>query len=141
MTANKRYFAAYFELDGYTEIAPRDTFYYGSIPLITSDTNTYPVGQQIDLIVSDAPAVADSVEILKVGFIHGAQPAAYWGAVTGTNVILNVGSLPKGYYAARYYFEGNAVIGEPYYFSVGDTITNLWIDQPVYNLGDDIIAN
>lgn len=141
ITPNKLYFAGFFELDGYNEVAARDTFYYGSIPVITSDTNAYPVGQSINLDITDAPAVADSVEVLKVGYVHGAQASSFWGAVSAQNTTIPIGALPKGYYSATYYFKGSTVIGQPYYFSVGDTITNLWINQPIYNLGDDIIAN
>jgi hypothetical protein len=73
--------------------------------------------------------------------VHGIQAASFWGSVSAQNTSIAIDTLPKGYYSARYYFKGSTVIGEPYYFSVGDTITNLWINQPIYNLGDDIIAN
>lgn len=140
LTQSDLYFAAFFELDGYTEVAARDTFYYGAIPVITSDTTVYPVGAIVPLYVNNAPAVADSVEVLKVGFQHGVQASAYWGAVTSASQTLSVAGLPEGYYTAKYYFKGEVVIGEPFFFSVGDTITNLWIDQPVYDLGESIIA-
>lgn len=134
------YFAGFFELDGYAEIAPRDTFYYGSIPVISSDTTAYPVGQNINIYIDNAPIVADSLEILKVGFTHGVQPSAFWNDVNQSADTLIISGLPKGYYTAKYYFKGEYVIGNTFYFSVGDTITNLWIDQPIYDLGEDIIA-
>lgn len=134
------YYAAFFELDAYNEIAPRDTFYYGNIPVITSDTTEYPVGQDIILSVSNAPAITDTIEILKVGHTHGVQSSYFSSSVSTSAEIFTVTGLPKGYYAARYYFKGQRSIGETYYFSVGDTITSLWIDQPVYDLGEDIVA-
>lgn len=140
LTQSDVYFAGYFELDAYGEIAPRDTFYYGAIPVIDSDTSAYPIGQDIELLVTGGPLVADSVEVLKVGYTHGVQPSAFWGAVNAVQDTFILAGLPEGYYSAKYYFKGNHVIGEPYYFSVGDTITSLWIDQPVYQLGEDIIA-
>ncbi len=140
LTQSDMYFAAYFELDAYGEIADRDTFYYGNLPVITSDTNAYPVGQAIQLYVNNGPIVADSVEILKVGYSHGAQPSAFWGSVDQLQDTLLISGLPKGYYTAKYYFEGAYVIGDAYYFSVGDTITKLWINEPVYDLGEDIVA-
>lgn len=140
LTESDMYYAGFFELDGYTEIADRDTFYYGLIPVISSDTNSYPVGVSVPIYIGSAPAVADSVEILKVGYLHGVQAAEFFGEVDAENDTLIVNGLPEGYYTARYYFKGEYVIGEPFYFSVGDTITQLWIDQPVYELGEDIVA-
>lgn len=140
LTNSNMYYAAFFELDGYAEIADRDTFYYGAIPFIYSDTTAYPVGVNIDLHVDNAPIIADTIEILNVGYTHGVHTPKYWGAVDQVNDLITLGSLPKGYYSVTYYFNGQFAIGEPYYFSVGDTITNLWIDQPVYDLGEDIVA-
>lgn len=140
LTSSDIYYAAYFELDGYNEIAPRDYFYYGLIPTITSDTNSYPVGQSIILSIDNAPHIADSIEVIKVGFTHGVQPAAFAAQVNQTSETFTVNPIPKGYYSVKYYFKGIEVIGEPYFFSVGDTITNLWIDKPIYDLGESIIA-
>lgn len=140
LTASDMYYAGFFELDGYSELAPRDTFYYGKIPVLTTDTNAYALGDVIPVYIANAPAIADSVEILKVGFAHGEQPSAFWGAVSTTSDTLLVSGLPKGYYAANYYFKGQFEIGATMFFSVGDTITQLWIDQPVYELGEDIVA-
>ena len=139
MTSGK-YFVAYFQNNGYTEIAPRDTFYYGSIPIITSDTNIYAVGSIVPLYVSNSPAMADSLEVLKVGNTHGINISPFWHKVTNSSETLNVTGLPKGYYTAKYYFQGNEVLGNPFFFQVGDTITHLILDQPVYNLGSNMIA-
>lgn len=140
ITQSDLYFAGFFENDGYSEIATRDTFYYGKIPVITSDTNAYALGSTVPLYVSQAPAVADSIEVLKVGFSHGVNPSAFWQAVNQQNDTLFATGLPLGYYSTKYYFKGEQVIGEPFFFQVGDTITGLWTDQSVYELGDDIIA-
>lgn len=140
LTVSDIYYAAFFELDGYTEIAPRDTFYYGMIPTISSDTNEYPVGQPIDIYVNDAPVVADSLEVIKVGYLHGVHPSELWTKVNSSSDTFTLSNLPKGYYTVRYYFEGQTRIGEAYYFSVGDTITNLSIDKTIYELGEDIVA-
>jgi len=137
---NQMFFTAFFELDGYTEIADRDTFYYGQIPEIDSDTNAYPIGEEIFFYLEDAPAVADSMEILKVGYTHGVHESAFWGEVDATMDTIVVTDMEKGYYSATYYFQGEYQIGEPFYFSVGDTITELWIDKPVYDLGENIVA-
>ncbi|GAB5417678.1 MAG: hypothetical protein Crog4KO_26640 [Crocinitomicaceae bacterium] len=140
LTQSDMYYAAFFELDGYGEIAQRDTFYYGNVPVITSDTTAYPIGTIVPIYLANAPAQVDSIEIIKVGYQHGVQTPEYWGAVTGPTQQIDLNGLPEGYFVAQYYFNGEYAIGEPFYFSVGDTITNLWIDQPVYDLGDDIIA-
>ncbi len=140
LTQSGMYYAAFFELNGYTEVAQRDYFYYGSIPTIISDTTAYPIGTTVPLYVSGAPAIADSVEVLKVGYQHGVHPSEYWGAINSSNDIINLANLPKGYYSAKYYFMGEHVIGDQFYFSVGDTITELVIDKPLYELGEDIIA-
>lgn len=140
LTQSDMYYAAFFELDGYSEIASRDTFYYGKIPVITSDTNAYAIGSTIPLYIGNAPAVADSVEVIKVGHTHGIQPSAYWGAINQTSDTIQLNGIPEGYYVSRYYFKGEFLVGEPFFFSVGDTITSLWIDQPVYDLGQEIVA-
>ncbi len=140
LTTSDMYFAGFFELDGYTELCARDTFYYGSIPLLDSDTTAYPIGVTVPIYISNAPAQVDSIEIIKVGYQHGVQAPEYWGPITGTTQQIDLNGLPEGYFLAQYYFKGEYAIGEPFYFSVGDTITQLWIDQPVYELGDDIIA-
>lgn len=141
LTTSDIYFAAYFELDGYNEVAPRDEFYYGKIPAITSDTNAYPVGTPITIDITNAPVIADSVEVIKVGYSHGVQPSEYWAKVPTTTHSFTMPSLPKGYYVVNYYFKGSLIIGAPYFFSVGDTITSLMINQPVYQLGEDIVAS
>lgn len=140
LTQSGLYFGAYFELDSYNEIAARDTFYYGLIPVISSDTNSYAIGTNIPIYIANAPNDIDSIEIIKVGYEHGVQAPAFWGSITATNDTVVVSNMQPGYYVANYYFHGEQVIGQPYFFSVGDTITNLWIDQPVYDLGENIVA-
>lgn len=141
LTVSDMYFAAFFELDGYTEIAPRDSFYYGDIPVVYSDTNAYPVGTPLDLHSDNSPNIADSIVVMKVGHTYGVQPTVFSSEIDAVNDVFNMSSgLSSGYYVAQYYFNGLYPIGEPYYFSVGDTITSLIIDKPLYQLGEDIIA-
>lgn len=141
LTSSDMYYAAFFEEDGYTEIAPRDTFYYGLVPFISTDTSSYAEGSIVPISVANAPSVSDVLEILKVGHTHGNVTASFSHHINDSEETIMVEGLSKGYYTAKYYFKGEYPIGNVCFFQVGDTITNLWIDQPVYELGEDIIVN
>ncbi len=136
------YFAAFFENDGYTEIASRVPFYYGPIPVIASNKTKYELGETVAISYSFAPALEqDWIGIYKIGIEPGGTASAQWQYTAGPAGQLSFSGLDKGYYYASYflndgYFEPAGRI----FFAVGDTIANLVIDKSIYNLGEYIIA-
>lgn len=134
------YFAAFFELDGYTEIAPRVPFYHGNMPILSTDSAVYTLGSDVVVSIANAPlGTIDSVEVMKVGYIKGVNaPTAQVGfsMATGNIVFPN---LPKGYYTLKYYYNGGDLqIGNTVNFQVGDVIATLTADAAIYQLGQDI---
>jgi hypothetical protein len=138
-----QYFAAFFTNDGYTEIAPRVYFYAGPIPDITTDTNIYDLTDTVHVSYTNAPGFTnDWVGVYKVGMVPGVDASVQWQYTAGgTSGTLNFTGLPQAYYFANYFLEdGYTEPGERTYFQVGDTITQLFIDQSIYNLGEYITA-
>lgn len=143
LTQSGRYFAAVFENDGYTEVADRVYFYVGAIPVLTSNLEEYAVGEEVVISFINGPNLAnDWIGIYKMGIDAGDAPAAAWQYVTTTNGTKTFSNLPKGYYYAQYYIQDSYnAIGEKVFFKVGDLVTELWIDSPVYDLGEQINAS
>lgn len=143
LSSANEYFVAYFEDGGYTEIADRVAFYYGPTPVLTTTASNYNVGQPVQINFSNGPALTnDWVGIYKVGMTPGGPASVTWTYVYSSNGTYTATGLGKGYYFAAYllrdqYFEA----GERVYFSVGDTITTLVINQTNYNLGEYISAS
>ncbi|MEY5047717.1 MAG: hypothetical protein RLZZ175_1076 [Bacteroidota bacterium] len=133
------YYIAYFSNDGYTELATRINIYVGSIPVLTSNKNTYKNKDTVQINYSNAPANAkDWIGIYRVGKTPGASsPADKWSYTTGTNGTLKFTGLTKGYYYAQYLLtDGYTGVGNKLYFSYGDTIATIKTDKIEYNLGD-----
>lgn len=150
-----QYFAAYFGNSGYTEIAARVPFYYGPIPSLSVPAGNYSVGQTVPVAFANAPALSkDWIGIYKIGMTPGGGPASVkWAYTTatpsttsGTNVpagTFNATGLPKGYYFAAYFLQDAYAEATPrIFFSVGDTITHLTVNNTRYNidLGEYISA-
>lgn len=139
-----RYYAAIFSNGGYTEIASRKFFYVGPVPTISTDNTEYAVGSPVTVTFSNGPQLTnDWIGIYKMGVTPGGSvPAVSWQYVTtaaGTKVFTN---LPKGYYYAEYYLQnGYNPVSNKVFFKVGDIVTELWINKPVYDLGEQINAS
>jgi hypothetical protein len=142
LTAADEYYAAYFIDGGYTEGAPRIHFYYGPQPELTTPNTNYNLGDTIPITYTNAPGlVKDWIGIFKVGMTPGGPASLKWSYTSGSNGTYNVTGLAKGYYFATYmlkdqYFEA----ADRLYFAVGDTITTLYTDRSVYNLGEYVSA-
>jgi hypothetical protein len=142
LTQNGEYFAAFFELDGYTEIAPRVPFYYGSIPTVASNKPAYALGEPVILTYANAPAInLDWLGIYKVGNTPGSEGSTAYQYTSGDAGTRTFNNLPKGYYFANYFLNDQYTEpGDRIFFSVGDTIANLLIDKSIYNLGEYVVA-
>ncbi|HRB72838.1 MAG TPA: T9SS type A sorting domain-containing protein, partial [Flavobacterium sp.] len=138
-----RYFAAIFSNGGYTEIAPRQFFYVGPVPVVATSQEEYPVGTAVNVTFSNGPQLLkDWIGIYKMGHIPGEVTATAYQYVTTTSGSLTFNNLPTGYYYAQYYLQdGYNAIGNKAFFKVGNLVTDLWINKPVYDLGEQIVAS
>lgn len=138
-----QYFAGFFANNGYTEITPRKDFYVGPKVELQATADNYPVGGTVTINFSNGPnLVKDWIGIYKMGQTPGPTAATKWSYVTTPSGTLNFTGLPKGYYYARYLLEdGYTGIGNKVFFKVGDVVTELWINKPVYTLGENITAS
>ena len=143
--ANKgRYFAAIFSNGGYTEIASRKYFYVGPVPVINTNQSEYAVGSPVMVNFSNGPQLTnDWIGIYRMGVNPGSSTSATsWQYVTTTSGSKTFNNLPKGYYYAEYYLQnGYNPIGNKVFFKIGDIVTELWINKPVYDLGEQISAS
>lgn len=137
-----QYYAAIFELDGYTEVAPRKYFYVGPIPTLSTDAEEYAVGTPVNISFSNAPNLSsDWIGIYKMGHVPGDAKSTSYQYTTSPNETLTFTGLAKGYYFAEYYLEGRYnPVGNKVFFKVGDLVSELWINKPVYDLGESIVA-
>ena len=143
LTQPGQYFSAFFTNDGYTEIAPRVYFYAGPIPVVTTDTSIYALSDTVHVYVENAPGFTnDWVGVYKVGQTPGNTASISWQYTNGESIdSLDFIGLPKGYYFANYFLQDEfQEAGERVYFQVGDSITQLFIDNSIYNLGEYITA-
>jgi hypothetical protein len=143
LTQPGQYFSAFFTNDGYTEIAPRVYFYAGPIPVVTTDTSIYALSDTVHVYVENAPGFTnDWVGVYKVGQTPGTTASISWQYTNGESIdSLDFTGLPKGYYFANYFLQDEfQEAGERVYFQVGDSITQLFIDNSIYNLGEYITA-
>ncbi|MGL6125995.1 fibronectin type III domain-containing protein [Chryseobacterium artocarpi] len=138
-----QYFAGFFANGGYTEITPRKNFYVGPKVQLQVTADTYPVGGTVTINFSGGPNLQkDWIGIYKMGQTPGTTTSIKWSYVTTPSGTLNFTGLPKGYYYAQYLLEdGYNGIGEKVFFKVGDIVTELWINKPVYSLGENITAS
>ncbi|MGX7666391.1 fibronectin type III domain-containing protein [Flavobacterium pedocola] len=139
-----RYFAAIFSNGGYTEIAARKYFYVGPVPVLSTNQAEYPVGASVTVTFSNGPQLTnDWIGIYKMGVTPGGSVASTaWQYVTTASGSKVFNNLPKGYYYAEYYLQnGYNAIGNKVFFKVGDIVTELWINKPVYDLGEQITAS
>ncbi len=138
-----QYFAGFFANGGYTEITQRKNFYVGPTVQLQTTADTYPVGGTVTINFSNGPNLQkDWIGIYKMGQTPGTTNSIKWSYVTTSSGTLNFTGLPKGYYYAQYLLEdGYNGIGEKVFFKVGDIVTDLWINKPVYTLGESITAS
>ncbi len=80
-------------------------------------------------------------EFIKWGKLREPQIQSN-GATLPAAGTVNFTGLPKGYYYAQYLLEdGYNGIGNKVFFKVGDIVTELWTNKPVYTLGENITAS
>lgn len=138
-----KYYVAIFSNDSYTEIAERKYFYVGPIPVLETDQEEYSVGSPVTVSFENGPQLAnDWIGIYKMGHTPGEIGSTAWAYVTTAAGSKTFNGLAKGYYYAEYYLQdGYSAIGNKVFFKIGDIVTELWINKPVYDLGEQISAS
>lgn len=137
------YYAAFFELDGYTEIAPRAPFFVGSVPNISTDMQIYQPGNTVQVTYNNAPALTGHwMGIYKMGDVPGQDIPLHTHPVAGAAASYNVTGLPLGFYFVTYFIniDNYLEIAPRVQFQVGDTPATLVTDKLVYNLQEPIVC-
>jgi hypothetical protein len=137
-----RYYATLLANDGYTEVAPRKSFYVGPMVSLSMPQEVHASGSPVVINFQNGPNfVKDWVGIYKVGQVPGGPVSTSYKYVTTASGTLTFTGLPNGYYFAEYFLQdGYTTIGNKVFFQVGEQITQLAINKTVYNLNENIIA-
>jgi hypothetical protein len=140
-TENGKYFIAFFENDGYTEIADRLFIYISSEPEITLSKAGYDIYEEITVSYSNAPSIeSDWIGIYKVGDSPGMVGSTLWNYTTGTAGQIGFPEgLEAGYYFVNYFLDNVYIeAGEREIFSVGSNIAEVNAEKGTYRQGDTI---
>ncbi|EAY25042.1 fibronectin type III domain-containing protein [Microscilla marina] len=134
------YFVAFFENNGYKEIASRVYFWVGAIPVLSSAKDQYAQGEEVAIAYTSAPANSqDWIGIYKVGVDPAKDAYTQWQRVSGNANTLRFANLPKGYYYAAYHLNNDYTeIGNRVKFQVGTQITSISLDKTKYKLKEPI---
>jgi len=138
-----KYFIAFFENDGYTELAERISLYVGEIPVLSLSKAGYAVGEDIQVSYSNAPGFPkDWLGIYNLNDTPGLVGSAKWNYTTGTSGDINFTGLSAGYYFISYFLEDNYTeASERVIFSVGSDLATVNTNQSNYLSGQSININ
>jgi acid phosphatase type 7 len=79
MSQAGEYFIAFFENDGYDEIAPRVEIYVGQIPVLSLDTDQFEAGQTVAVHFENGPGnPLDWIGVYHADNTPGVQPSTQW---------------------------------------------------------------
>ncbi|BDS06003.1 hypothetical protein NT6N_10430 [Oceaniferula spumae] len=148
LASGEEWFVAFFEDDGYSEIAPRVPFFVGSQPTLSTDEAAYDEGETARVSFSNGPAGNhDWLTIYKAGktpevdpfiawqYLNGSQTAPASGVASGQ---LNFAGLSKGYYYATYLVnDGFFEIADRAYFSIGESIASVSMTSAEVTAGEN----
>lgn len=137
-----RYYATLMENDTYNEIVERKYFYVGPFVTLDTDQNVYESGNPVTVTFTNGPALTnDWIGIYKVGHTPGSINSTQWEYVYAAEGELTFEGLADGYYFVQYFLEdGYDTVGQKVFFQVGSQITQLAINNTIYNLNENIIA-
>ncbi|MCW1912505.1 fibronectin type III domain-containing protein [Luteolibacter sp. GHJ8] len=138
------WFAAFFTNDGYTEVAPRVSFYVGNKVTLTPSEQAYDEGETVSVDFANAPAGAkDWIGVYRVDQNPGAAtPSVQWGYATTAAGTRTFANLPKGYYYATFCLnDGYQEIADRVRFSVGTQITTVSMASATVPAGEDFSVN
>ncbi len=137
------WFAAYFTNDGYTEVAPRVSFYVGNKVTLTPSEIAYDEGETVSVAFANAPAGAkDWIGIYRVDQTPGPTGAVLWSYASTASGTKTFANLPKGYYYATFMVnDGYQEIADRVRFSVGSLISGVSMDSPTVEQGADFTVH
>jgi hypothetical protein len=138
-----KYFIAFFEDDGYTELADRIVVYSISIPVLSTDKAGYATGEQISINYLQAPGLTkDWIGVYRLSEIPGTVNSTEWEYTSGSSGNILIPGLPAGYYFAGYFLEdGYTEAGDRIIFSVGTDLADVQVNDTNYNQGQTISVN
>ena len=101
------HYVAFFELDGYDEVAERDTFYLGKLPQLTTPSATYYKNEEVEIKFTNGPGISGYRIVV---YNEGEEPG--FGNVVTYDVLGSqlsgssfFSGLPPGNYYATYLIE------------------------------------
>jgi hypothetical protein len=141
LTKGTEYFVGIFQNGGYTELAPRVSFYVGTKPALSLNKPSYNSGESVTVGYSNAPAVSkDWLGVYKRGDTPVPVASTKWTYVTvgqaaGT---WNVTGLADGYYFLNYFVnDGYTEIGDRVSFTVGQQLASVNMDTNMFLPGQN----
>jgi hypothetical protein len=135
------WYAAFFTSDGYTEVAPRVSFYVGNKVTLTPSETAYDEGETVAIGFEGAPAgTKDWIAIYRVDRNPGpASPAVQWTYAATAAGTKTFAALPKGYYYATFVVnDGYQEIADRVRFSVGQQISSVSMESASIPSGQDL---
>jgi acid phosphatase type 7 len=135
-----KYFVAFFENDGFTELAERISIYVSSIPVLALSKAGYTVGEGIQVSYSNAPHFPnDWIGIYKLNDSPGSINSTLWSYTYSTSGNIDFAGLPAGYYFTAYFLENGYIEAcERVVFSVGSDLAKVNTDETNYYSGQPI---
>jgi len=137
-----KYFIAFFENDGYVEIADRLSIYIASEPELTLNKSGYDVHEEIIVGYSGAPALEnDWIGIYRVGDTPGSVSSTLWDYTTGSSGQVGFAQgLNAGYYFVNYFLDNIYVeAGQRQLFSVGTDLAEVEAQNASVLRGDSVV--
>ncbi|WP_227021477.1 fibronectin type III domain-containing protein [Oceaniferula marina] len=141
LEAGREYFAAFFENDGYTEMAPRISFYHGNRPVLALAQNTYDEGDSVEVDYSNVDQSGNRIQLFRAGSVPGRDQPVQNQVLSDASGTWNLIGLEKGYYfAVVMSSSGSIEISERVSFQLGERIASLSLAKSHFPHGDDITA-
>ena len=138
-----KYFIAFFENDGFDELAERLSVSVQNIPVITLNKAGYNVGEAIHVNYINAPAfINDWIGIYKLVDVPGPTGSTLWKYTSASAGNLDFTGLKAGYYFITYFLEDGYTEACPRtIFSVGSDLARVIADKAIYSAGQSIQVN
>lgn len=135
-----KYFVAFFENDGYGEIADRISLYVSKVPVLSLNKAGYAVGEEIQVAYVNAPGFTyDWIGIYKLADTPGVAGSSKWDYTSGSSGAITFNGLTAGYYFVSYFLEDQYTeASERVIFSIGSNLARLTADQATYVSGQSI---
>jgi acid phosphatase type 7 len=134
------YFIAFFEDDGYSELAERISVMAITIPVLSLNKAGYAEGEQISIGYIQAPGLPkDWIGIYRLSDLPGSVNSTSWEYTSGTTGNIVFQGLQAGYYFVSYFLEdGYIEAGDRTVFSVGSDLAIVQVDKTTYTQGQPI---